>query len=266
MTEDNSSRKNIIIPLGKAVPEELRSAISRLKGRAFPDLSRATNIKEIDLEDIYPFAAEIRHKEISEAEEKERARKEAGKAEELKGNIGSYIKGKGIYIGSHEFKNDDGESLGEYDLYAAPEDLKVPGDKNNDRKDGRLLLKYYDAVDYVAELRDYFNHNGGSYANDSCLKDAIKEGSYKGEWFIPTKEILNEHLYFNHSKGDLKGSFNTETGTSDGSVWYWSCSNHRLNTSNFMTESIKDGSLDWFEAVNDKLSVRCVRAEPKAKL
>lgn len=89
---------------------------------------------------------------------------------------GELVPGKGVYLGAREIKDRDGERVGEYDLYAAPEDLKKGG--LIEKKP--LLMTFNQAVQRVAELQDYhgyggFNHNVSGRTPDEALYDALRE-------------------------------------------------------------------------------------------
>ena len=51
---------------------------------------------------------------------------------------------------------------------AAPQDLV-------DKAGGRLSLTFNDAVSHVAALRDWHGHDGGDFASDAALYDAVVE-------------------------------------------------------------------------------------------
>lgn len=145
---------------------------------------------------------------------------------------GKTVPRQGVYIGTWEPKDRNGKSLGKiFSVFAAPQDL------TNDSGQ-RALLTFKAAAERLAGLKNWHGFDGGSYASDTALYEAIRNGSYKGEWVIPTSDILagNDHtgnrvqeetLYAAQEKGDLAGTFLADGAGSDGfSIapdWYWSC-------------------------------------------
>jgi hypothetical protein len=97
---------------------------------------------------------------------------------------------------------------------------------------------------HAAGLRDWHGHDGGGYANAAALYKAIATGRYRGEWFIPPKDVL-ESLYRNQDKGALQGTFTTAS-VSGGAPWYWSCSEPRNDPSSVWAVDFTDGpSMTW---------------------
>jgi hypothetical protein len=161
-----------------------------------------------------------------------------------------------VYVGSRELKDGDGAALGDFYLFAAPEDLK-------DDQGNRLLLTFNEAVDHVADLRDFHGHAGGRFESGVALQEAIDSGLYDGEWFIPPEYILLNNLYRNKDEGALRGTFTTELGRSAFAPWYWSCTEPLDNPSTVHIVNFTDGDVDWNHKDNYELSVRPVRAEPR---
>ena len=146
-----------------------------------------------------------------------------------------------IYLGRYSPKDRDGNSLSKtFNVFAAPEDLTDTSGKKD-------TFKYVDAVKRVKDLKGFHGHDGESYATDKELNQALKNGTYKGGWIIPTRELLigteadgpsgirkggvvrPDNLYDHREKGALKGTFCTEA-VRDGSSSkqsYWSCTEYR---------------------------------------
>jgi len=184
-------------------------------------------------------------------------------------DIGQLVEGKGVYVGIWAPEDRDGTSLGEiFDLYAAPEDVQ-----NNKGK--RLLLTFNEAVDHVAALQDYyghdgFNHDGSGLTEDEVLYEALKTGSYKGEWFIPPKDALKNNLYENHHIGALKGTLMPSKSRTINilirnylSCWYWSCTGHGSSSVWIQSFTSGDVSRDPKDTYLATQSTRLVRAEPR---
>jgi hypothetical protein len=181
----------------------------------------------------------------------------------------------GIYFGVEERVNKKTGLKEIWDLYAAPQDLKNADGSN-------LLLTYNGAVNHVAGLKNLHGHDGGHFANDAAVYAAMDAGTYNGEWFIPSKEILHgkdaqgnilhgkdaqgnkvqkDNLYDYREKGALKGTFVTTNNGPDNAQWYWSDTEHPVNSSFVYTVDFTDGNDDWDYKGNFKLSTRLVRAE-----
>src|SRR5947208_2846954 len=76
---------------------------------------------------------------------------------------GQMITGEGIFLGQYQ-------SLGRiFNVFAAPEDLPA-------------MMKYVDAVKYIAELKGWNGFDGTNYATDKEFRQALKDGSYTGGW------------------------------------------------------------------------------------
>jgi len=180
--------------------------------------------------------------------------------------IGQTVTGKGIYTGVWEPKDRQGKSLGKkYAVYAAPEDL-------NDSNGKKVLLTFKKAAEEVGKLKGWHGHNGANYGNDTAVYKALKNGSYQGEWFIPTREILhgkdlngnkvqNDNLYDHKDTGDFAGTFTTRASSSDYAYWYWSSTEDRDTADYVYAVRFTDGHGGWHSTDNSRLSVRPVRLE-----
>jgi len=164
--------------------------------------------------------------------------------------IGQVIAGKGVFVGTWAPQDRDGNSLGKmFSLYAAPEDIGI-----------RLTFK--NAVRHVAGLQDWHGHDGFNHdvnGNASCAPfyDALKDGSYNGEWFIPPLDAMQGNLYQN--KNALVAA---RDGGSGSHRYWWSCTEPR----NFFAPYVyavdfTDGGAGWHRKDHHELSVRPVRAE-----
>lgn len=197
--------------------------------------------------------------------------------------IGQFVPGKGVFIGAWSPKDRDGRSLHKtFNLFAAPYDLGL----DEQGRGSKLVTTYNKAVAAVHTIINLMGFAGFKGNNDTDLYNALRDGSYAGEWFIPTKDILhgkdrdgnavqNDHLFGNRNTGALAGTLTTVY--SDDSVnahQYWSCSEPRYApfgvwvvrfTGGDDFWSRKDGcDGDYFghHKVYCKRSTRLVRAEP----
>jgi hypothetical protein len=158
--------------------------------------------------------------------------------------IGKLIAGKGIFVGGWEPKGRTGRSLGQtFYVLAAPQDL-------TDASGKKLLLRFDQAVEEVA------SRNGGRrFGNEIELCEAIEDRSYRGEWFIPPREVART-LYDNKDRGALKGTFTTTASYPDCGDWYWSSTEYRGYSSNVWTVRFSDGNIDWNNKADCRLSCR----------
>jgi hypothetical protein len=181
---------------------------------------------------------------------------------------GQLIQGKGIFLGVWSPKDRKGNSLNKtFNVFAAPDDLGL----DEYGRGRRRLLKYKDAVKCVSEIRSLMGHDGAGYENDTELYAALKKGCYKGEWFIPTREMFigtdidgkhvqTDILFAHKDKGAFKNTFRHAGGSAhaDG---YWSCSEHREDPSYVYDVRLSDGYVGWDRKDVNSLSCRPVRAE-----
>lgn len=181
---------------------------------------------------------------------------------------GQLIPGKGIFVGVWSPKDRNGNSLNKtFNLFAAPHDLGL--DENG--QGTKQILRYNDAVKCVSGIRNLMGHHGADYKNDTKLYVALKDGSYKGEWFIPTldmivgtdidnKKIQADTLFAHKDKDAFKNTF-TLARSSDGAYWYWSCSERRERPSAVHVVRLSDGYEIWIRKDNNSLACRPLRAE-----
>lgn len=180
--------------------------------------------------------------------------------------IGQYYKGEGVYVGTYEPVDRNGQYLGKvFNLFAAREDI-----------DGSAT--YNDTVKKVKEIKALEGHNGAQFENDSGLYKVLESKNYDGEWFIPSLDMLKANnsikrdndlvamaggsLYDLKEKGGLKSTFTTMNNGNDYVHQYWSCTESKGDNSfvRFMDFSFGVDIVDpkGFR----KLSCRLVRAVP----
>ncbi len=200
------------------MPEELRAAIAVMWGNG--QEIQAQFFKKSDVFNISNqiLKAEVlrRKKEMEYAREHPRA--------------GYRVEGEGIFVVQYEPCDRYGRQIGKvFNVYAAPEDLI-------DDHGNTVVARYGGSVQYVARLQNWHGFNGGYYANDIELHNALKSGKYHGEWVIPPSEALAgydingkrvkiDNLYKLRNVGDLAGTFTEENkkGGLSGPDRYWSC-------------------------------------------
>jgi hypothetical protein len=226
------------------IPDNMRDAIELLKNC---DLDASVSREIIRADNVFPVSAAIakKHREVIEESRKLSEQLEIGKIEE----------GRGVFAGHIELTDNDGANLGSFNIYAAPEDIK-------DEDGNNLLLSFNEAAEHVSDLEGYFGHDGGKYKHDDDLYAAINANNYNGEWFVPPLKILQDVSMF-RNKGDLRDSFVQDKDIANNARWYWSSTTHDEFDEAGWNRNIQTGvdSNDVKDLL--KLSVRCVRMEPR---
>jgi hypothetical protein len=178
-----------------------------------------------------------------------------------------FVEGKGLYLGKWEPAINN-KTLGLiFNIYAAPENLR------NDRQNS-LTFTFSEAVHTLRKLENYhghdgFDHTGGigdsfSFENDttSILLNSLQNGSYQGEWFIPTLNILEQLLYKAREDIPEQYKFNIYKEATPSKTYpnyYWSCSSVE---SNICSLNFRTGKQYKEAPSRDSNSVRLIRAEP----
>lgn len=180
---------------------------------------------------------------------------------------GRMVPGQGIFLGEWEPKDRNGNSLKKlFNVFAAPQDLK-------DASGRKLTLTYNEAVERVAGLKNWQGHDGGRFKNDAAVYSALRNGTYKGEWFIPSRDLLDgrtskgarqpDNLHAHRDKGAFAGTLTTPA-TRQGLIhygFYWSCTELRLEDLPIMVAGINilDGQTDFQMKDTSRLNCRPVR-------
>ena len=190
---------------------------------------------------------------------------------------------RGIFLGAWTPQDSDGTSLRQtFNVFAAPHDVRnTPGKKES--------CNYLDAVKHVGSLKNWNGFDGENYDTDKDLIQALKDGTYKGGWVIPPREVLMgenadgvqvqpDNLYAHWDKGALKGSFVKEANESHGSLYadrYWSSTESQTKSSGTMKDkrymySFHFGDGVYFNVVDDynwqscrPIRLELARLEPK---
>jgi hypothetical protein len=238
------------------MPEGLRQAIASIKGR---EPVANDDVVEVPAAQAFPVAGD-------EAA-REEARRKAIEEEMKNLEIGKAIPGQGVYLGKYTPKDRDGNSLSQtFNVFAAPEDLR-DGNK-------RSLLTYNDTQALLARTKGFHGHDGATFKNDSDLYAALRSGSYNGEWFIPTRDILHgkdvdgnettpDNILAHWKKGALSGTFCETAGGGDVyPLYYWSSSEPRGNADHVYFVRLSDGFEGWDRKDDCRLSCRPVRMVP----
>ena len=157
--------------------------------------------------------------------------------------IGEMVEGEGVFVGVWKLKSINKT----FNLFAAPEDLKLKNGKPH-------LMKDTDAIRHVGKkIKDCHGYNGGMFETSKTLIGAVKSGDYNGEWFVPSVAILQGMLYEHKDKGVLNGTFNENCRYASSSI---STASKKLVSVNFADGSLVDRN------GGRKLATRLVRAVP----
>ena len=184
--------------------------------------------------------------------------------------IGELVEGKGIYMGVWAPTSRNGQSLNKkFAVYAAPEDLK-------ERAGSNMVRTFKDMVDEVAKLHNWHGADGGSYANDAMLYEALANGTVVGKWFLPPRELLHgcdvdgkrvreENLLDLRNADAFKGTFVTNDkndGSRNNRAWYWSCTEfHVHDQPSVWSACFSDSNAVWLAKDYNRLSARPCRVE-----
>lgn len=172
--------------------------------------------------------------------------------------VGDVVNEKGeIFIGTWTPKDRQGNSLGQvFDLFAAKRDVQT-------------LNTFNALAEYVANMENGFNHLQGNTAPDKVLYDALQNGSYQGEYFIPTYDIAIDHLYENQDKfvNDSRLVAHTTSASDPVSHIYATSSERAVNTPFVYTLNMVDNRTE--KSIHNQvihkdrgvLSARLVRAQ-----
>ena len=83
-----------------------------------------------------------------------------------------------IYVGQYEPITREMEPLNKiFNVFAAPRNLP-------------RTMTFDNTVKFISMLKNWNGYDGSDYKNDTELFAALKDGSYKGGWIIPTSDIL----------------------------------------------------------------------------
>lgn len=177
---------------------------------------------------------------------------------------------KGIYLGIWRPNDEFGRSLKmEFDLYAGTSNLcSLEGQ--------HLILPNHELLDALSRSNTHTPNPGYiSTTKLSVMCSLLKSGTYKGEWFLPTQEVL-QYMLSNSQKGDLNNIFiSTENVRSDAQTIHpnlyhclsaansgevKACALYRQNESITVTSETLTG-----EGLTNSLSTHLVRALPRKK-
>lgn len=272
------------MPETEALPLSIRRARAAFR-KEDPDSVAENGALSITVSNVFPMsttayqeelAAEARRRaaEAARREEEERERQKQFNRQQTQqawerqrssksSKIGDNVYGKGVYAGLHEVKDENGESLGWYDVYTTPEDLPKYRDgimsKMHIGKKTRLRDTFNNVAEIVSQLDNYHSFRGSSYDNETLFFSALKLDQYAGEWIIPTKEILVEVLHKNKYRFGFVDKKTPEESA------YWSMSRHDVNglkQENRATVSMSsDDNLVYHGPDNSKFLTRLVRLE-----
>lgn len=163
--------------------------------------------------------------------------------------FGEMVRGKGIYVGL--WKPAAGKV---FDAYTSPEDI-------TDAKGQKILLAFNLAAYHVGQLRGWHDHDGYRFDREQDVMLAVQDNpAALRQWFIPTLDMVKNHLYENKDKGNLRDTFAAES-SSDGAHTYLSCTEHAEIAHHVRTVDLTDGHVSQCDKFDRSLSVRPFRAE-----
>lgn len=215
------------------IPTSFRNAVSALKGRKPAELI----VPDTNSPILLPVSAQI-----VAAEAEERVREQAERMKNL--HVGDEVSGGDIFFGIWTPTDRGGNSLEvAFNLFAQPQDISANRFSNLEAQ--------------VESLSNGFNHRAKGKTSDEALYDALRSGSYKGQYFIPTKDILRM-LYMSRHTGKLDGTFSDKTI----SAWYWSCTAPENEPVCVWFRQFRHGEWSWHHKDTAlPMSTRLVRAE-----
>ena len=244
------------------VPKDFGAVLARLDGRVPTPADQLQIADGAKIADILPVTTRISKKGALDIGSG--FNQASNPIDTSKLQIGQLVEGKGIYFGVQEITTKGGLTQ-TFDLYAAPEDL-------TDAQDEKLVTTYNKAVIALNEKEDWHGHHGECFENSKELEKALVNGTYKGGWFIPTKEILHgrnrngdevqsDNLYNHREKMPGGSEFITTDNGSGHARWYWSSTERLVGSSRVYDVDFTDG----YDGCDHKglylLSTRPVRAE-----
>ncbi len=177
--------------------------------------------------------------------------------------VGEFYENEGVFIGEtggYRCHEDEGSDLcncyekdslgGIFNVFTTKKDLKIQATFNN------LIKK-------VSKIKKLHGYAGIVFDSEDSLKEALKDGNYKGGWITPPLCITKGLLYKSINEGCLKDTFNTSGGYTYGGDYanvYCTCSENSFDPSaEFFGVDITSGYEYMMAKGNDELSIRPIR-------
>ncbi|MDD9900568.1 MAG: hypothetical protein OXT65_06280 [Alphaproteobacteria bacterium] len=164
-------------------------------------------------------------------------------------DIGAYVEGEGVYMGTWT----PDCCLGRvFNVFAAPEDLKTPDYKG-------LNLEFSVAAIHVGKVKDFWGYDGSSYMNDKELCVDMNNGGYDGEWFIPPMALLES----NENGSRILDDFYSSTAVKGTLTerWYWTSTDDGSTNDAWNVNFFEKRAL--YDDKSQNLSIRLFRAVPR---
>lgn len=170
----------------------------------------------------------------------------------------------GFLVGTWTPKDSHGEPLGKtFNVFAAPQSLKTGAG-------GELSLKFNEAAQHMTQLKGWHGHDGAHYSDDAAFHQALIDGNYKGEWIMPTWEMLSgekfewrsESLYNGGRKPELQAFFSERSSQGE---WFWLNTRHHFHTLFQQVICLASGYESWMSADTNRKQcwpVRLVEVKP----
>ncbi len=208
--------------------------------------------------DVFPITAE-------QQRQKEQQKQQAEEA--LRNPLpGTLVPGQGIFLCKYTPVDETEKSLRKtFNVYAAPEDLTDEW--------GRWCRNHYNGTVWrMSTLRDWHGYNGANYRDDAEFYSALKNGSYHGEWVIPTHNLLRgtapdgssitcpDNLFTHQNTDAFIKTFKDLKESADDWALYWSCTAELKNGNTFIKAvHFVIGGSKWVDPYNIYARCRPVR-------
>lgn len=162
---------------------------------------------------------------------------------------GQYIDSKGVFIGAREIRH-KGELLGAFNVFADRRD--VPHDFSN-ANSFRLETEYNKLVTELKYAPAIEGHKVKVFNGEEELNAALANGTYDGEYFVPTVTLAKEHLFRFKDSGMLKGSFGDAHGyeLTNHVDTYWTCSAYDERQNYAVTLAERYGGVTHYPTKDD---------------
>jgi|TARA_R110002126_G_scaffold13118_1_gene56156 hypothetical protein len=156
--------------------------------------------------------------------------------------IGELVEGEGVYMGTAAVLSNLGITE-KFNVFSTPDNFYISNDVP--------MFEFEDAVDFVANLQGFFNHDGVRISSEEGLAKAVSDGTYEGQWVLPNYKTMKNVIAANKDQGSfkesvIKSAFNSFSGPEyawvlrDGEDMPEAANSFCLDTERFLTKTIGD--------------------------